>query len=787
MVDLDILKKAGVSVEKLKDVFTLKKQKESDGFTTIFAIDDESQKGQLNRLRRRIRSRIQGGRDFNLSNYRMFHALDTAWDMPLKQITPTMLMSLLDKNQEPQTVINTLQSWGIDPDEALIEVPDPKSPDKTQKKVSIPAFFRIFIPLAKAYVTIRWAKLVNDRNQVPHYKYEPAISDQISRMRCEVITAAVEDMSNNYSYFDDEKQAIHKMLHYGQCFLFPQEAWHYEEQLVGKDSGYKGETVKVDGMDCIKAVVKEGIRHHQPHPARCYYDQAHYPSTFNTDSGATYAGYWRIMRYKEIVGNKNFWNLDAIKVSNGAWYTPGQGIFANVYPCTIQFPSTSAASEGVGDHDSEKHIGDGFYTTELEDRGLVINEYFEKMIPSENGLGDYDYPVWFRFVIAGDDTIIFCEPIAYCPIVYYGYDAAEGRTVQSSMTLEVLPAQDHLSNLFTQYIASVKSNLVSLNLVDTDVLDEKHITRMETPGFWSFLGPLIVRFSGKKFQTQQTNPKAIYQERPTQVDTQSIAIAMRLILEMVERLLVMSPQEMGQAATHEQTREEVKVISQQSSARLEFTAAAADRAREAIKRQLYEGLMAYGEDEFYAQIPADPELDQQKLLDLGFTWRGMDTTTGRVTVKATKTAVSYQKFVANRDGADRINEEQLAAKMVNVLTLALNNPLGMQAIGPDQFIQLINQLARTAGFPRDFKLVNKMNDKSLLQQNNEEVLKQVQQLLQASQQDFKGAIEHIVKDNEQQAQSIAQIEKILQQLEAAVQPPQPAVTPMAASPPAIAA
>lgn len=793
MVDLDILKEKGVSVEKLKEYFTLQKQKDAEDVVKMLVNGTLSDKGKRGRLIRRIKNRIQGGRDYNISNFRIYHALDAAWDLPLKQITPTMLLSLIDKKQDPQAIFDTLTSWGLDPNDVLVEIPDPKDPTKTIKGVSFPYFCRVFVPLAKAYVTIRWAKLVNDRHQVPHFKYEPAISNQITRMRCEIVTAAVEEMSQQYGYFDVEKQAIQKMLHHGQQFIFPKEAWSSEEQLVGKDSGYKGQFVKEDGTDTdneadakyIKAVQKEGINYHLPHAARTYRDMAHSAASFNTDSGATYAGYWKVMRYIELRGNKNFWNLDVIKIGSNDWYTPGKGIFSNIYPCSMKFPSASAASDGVGDNDAEKKVGDGFYTSDLEDDGILVNEYFEKLIPSENGLGAYDHPVWFRFVLAGDDTIIYCEPVAYCPVVYYGYDADESKAIQSSMTLEILPMQDQLSNLFSQYLLTVKQNLMTLVTVNRDILDENDIKKFEGASGLTISGVNVVRVSAKELQARQlTTNDVLTVHRLPQVDVSTVAVAMRMIIEMVERLLVMSPQEMGQAATHEQTREEVKVISSHSSARLEFTGAAADRAREAIKRQLYEGKMAYGEDEFYAQIPADPEITKEKLEQLGFTWEGEDPDSRRVTVKATKksilrTAIPYQKFVANRDGADRVSEAEQAVKMANLLAQLMGNQVLAPAIGPDQAITIVNLILRHGGFaPRDFKLVNQLNNKTLLQQNNEEVLQQVQQMIEGLGNDVKGALQQIMEKNVEQD---AALQQILQP-----QPPQASVMPMPAPPPAMA-
>src|SRR5688500_9171386 len=112
MVDLEILKAKGVSVETLKEPFKLKKGKK--GEDDLWEIEP-GKKGKVKRLIRTIKGRISDGRNFNISNYRLYQALDEAWDSPLKQITPTMLMSLIDISHNTEAVESKLQSWGINP------------------------------------------------------------------------------------------------------------------------------------------------------------------------------------------------------------------------------------------------------------------------------------------------------------------------------------------------------------------------------------------------------------------------------------------------------------------------------------------------------------------------------------------------------------------------------------------------------------------------------------------------------------------------------------------------
>ena len=53
-------------------------------------------------MRNRIRSRIQEGLNRNLNEGRHYYALDQAWDTPFRQVTPTLLQSLMDKNLQPR-------------------------------------------------------------------------------------------------------------------------------------------------------------------------------------------------------------------------------------------------------------------------------------------------------------------------------------------------------------------------------------------------------------------------------------------------------------------------------------------------------------------------------------------------------------------------------------------------------------------------------------------------------------------------------------------------------------
>lgn len=769
MVDLDILNRKGCSKDDLKRLFSA-----------------PTKSKDIERLLRLIKSRIEEGQSHNISNFRIYQALDSAWNTPLKQITATMLQSLIDSNMNVDQMQDTLKTWGVDVSEVLLEVPDPKDPTRTIKKVNVPAFFRIFVPLCRSYLSIRRAKTMNDRKLVPFMKFEPAISNEKTRIRCEVITSRVEEMSNDYGFWNVEDQAFWRTLHYGQCFRFPVESWHYEEQLVESDSEYEGE---VDDEDkTVKRIrTKEGLRYHMPHPTRTFYDMAWPAHTFNTDSGATYAGYWRVMRYGEIVNKKDYFNLGSIKVGNtNEWFSKNKAFFDNVYPCRMQFPV--AVNNGVGTNDTERKISEAFYTNDDHDKGLVVTEKFAKLIPSEWGIGTYDCPVWFRFVMANNDTPIYAEALPYSPIIEDDYDGVSGQVINPSMSLEILPFQDHFANLLSQYLLSVKSNLANMILVDTDVVDEADLTTLErwSQKLWSSFN--FIRFSSRRFFKSQQQPVALFPQRFPQVDTGQIALAMKTVLEILERVLVMSSQELGQSASHEQTREEVRNIATSTSTRAQFTASTLDRSRQAWKKQIYEGLMAYGSEEGYAQVPADPKITPKMLAKLGFTDEGYDDQKKKRTVKWSKTAIRYAAFAANRDGDDRINDVEIARSLSAFMQQLVGNPMTAQAIGPDQFIAMANIIARAAGLPRDFRFVNRGPDVTPEEQG-QQILQQVQQMLQELEgkiaQEVQGALKQVIDENRHQEMEISQLMQAVgivgEQNQGPMGPPQP--PPQIAPPP----
>lgn len=664
-----------------------------DSLKALFKDGPKSGKNnpKLKPLYDRIQSRLSDGITYNLKNYKTYYACDLAWSRPLQSVSQTLLWSLVDKKADDKQVLSVIKDWGLS---NMVKT------DGTKKTLDLPTFFQIFIPLVRAYVVIRWSRITNDLKNFPLFKYEPQHQTADAKVRCEAITDRVQTISQTYDYFSVLKQVTFNMLHYGQAIQFPVESWHSEQQLIKKDGKEK------------EVCDREGIRFHIPHPTRVFIDQAHRPSTINTDSGVQYVGYWTIKRWREIKnktdGGSGYWNLDRVSLGTTDFISAYPAFFNTVgAQCAINIPTCN--NLGLpGPLDREKEIG--FYSNALEDKGIVITEYFERCVPKDEKLFDYKFPIWMRYVVANDNTILFAEPLPYTPAIYYGYDANENQSVNSSLTLEVMPFEDHVGNLISQQILSIKQNLANLNLLDSDSLD---IGKEDRAGFLSRLtnyGEKWFRelnfewFSSRKSRTNQTDIRnAVQSFRFTPLPVDGIMATIRQLLDLLERVLVISAQELASPSSHEQTAEEIRKISGATSTRLEFTATPIHQGIVAWKKMLYQGLMAYGEEEFYASLTHPVE--EKKLKDLGFTVENKwDAKSRRMLVKATKSAVALESFASTRDGEERINAAAQADAMSKVLGFVLGNERLLNSIGDQQALDLINEMLPLLAIPEDFKL-----------------------------------------------------------------------------------
>ena len=687
-VDIDHLKSTGLSQDKLKAIFE----------TTWDDRDKTATGKKVNALIDLHANRLDDGIRRALKDARIYHAIDRAYEASQNQISFTLVRDLIDRNVGGKELESVAKDWGLE--SMLVDITateagllpgksrnDAQNAGSPGKRLSLPTFFNVFLPLVQAYVKIRWAKLFNDRDVYPLFKYEPNRLSTKDMALCRVVTARMQRMSSDMGYREDVRQSISGMLLYAECLNFPLESYYMEQQVI------KGS----------KKVVKEGVRWYRPHPARTFYDRAHPLHTINSDTGCEFAGYWSMQRWGEVEDNPHYWNKDAVGIKSPAWR--GDQLFAyyqQLYPCVAKFPAFKTTNDSDREYEAFKYRNAaGNDAKANRDYGVDVSVMYHKLIPKDWGLGDYEHPVWMRFVYAGDRTVIFAEPMGYCPVNAFLYEHGENRSFNSSLALELLPFQDHLGNLLSQYILTVKKNLIRIVAVDQDLVDKDFQKKIQNGAENMLRGLELFMFSGKDLRRMQGDVRNAFTPLTLQPQNSTELIgAINTVLGILERVLGFSAQEVGSQATHQQSATETSIVAANTTTRMAFTASGIDPALHAFKKSLYNAFVAYGSDQVAVQVAELSEGGKEALKAAGFELEeGEDSSFG---ITGSKAGLSVEEFSSERDGSNRINEPQ-AAQLMLTLVDRLMVPQIVQVVGIEKILEMFNDIASMFGVPADFK------------------------------------------------------------------------------------
>lgn len=240
-LDMDYLRSCGIS---------------SGSYKKIFTAQPRDYPKRVSELVQVISQRITDGRSLNFKEWKTYAAIDYAVEVPFQQTTPTMINHILSRNLSAEETMKALESWGLKKDDLFLTIPGAQGQQPTLVP-NPPVFFQIFIPICKAYLAIREAKLFNERNGETLLPYKPLKGTSRNQVLCDVITDLAKTISGWYGYSAVLRQAIKHMLKYGIMIAFPEEEWHREEQERLNELG-KAELY----------VVKEGIRYIIPHPTQ---------------------------------------------------------------------------------------------------------------------------------------------------------------------------------------------------------------------------------------------------------------------------------------------------------------------------------------------------------------------------------------------------------------------------------------------------------------------------------------------------------------------------------------
>lgn len=747
-VDINELKKAGYSQKKLRAIFEAKKM--------------APKTAALINLHK---SRIDDGIKRCLGNARTTKALDDAADSPRNQISYTLLKGILDATRGKTDVDSLVKvndqvrSLGY-PDLFLLDRTSGNTPTggtqrnadmKPGYKINLPVFVTVLPNIVGTFVSTRLASLFAEIDLDPFLKYEPHVSGPTERALGKVVTRRVEQIVADVGLRQTVRQSILQSLMYGVCINFPMESyWKQKQRHDGKE-----------------VVVAEGVRYDTPHAARIFWDQNFPQHTLNTETGCEYAGYWNMVRWSEIRDNPDYWNKDKVHFGGDSWRTSKlYDTFSSFYPCVVSFPKQMNFTIGTGTNNRESNAFE--YAKAPDDAGVDRTVIFHRLIPKDWGLYDYQYPVWHRFVYAGDETVIHAEPWAYHPIVADLYNSNAQSDLPISLALEALPHQDHYGNLLTQMMLTVKKNLLRVVGVNKDAVPQDFLEQIENNSENALRGIEFFLFSGNELVSQQIGPqKDLFVPIPFQQIAISEQIAMlSQYISFVERVLGFSPHELGVSASHQISAAEAKINTAGTLSRRSLTKSFVADAQFARKKCLYDAFMAYGDDQVLVEVSNLEKGQVELLTKAGLDVAKVDGREGAAVVKGSKNLLKLGSFISTRADDRRSNDPQNAQVMLTMLDRVAANPVLAQSVGLDKIIQIYNTAVDLLGLPEDSRL---SVEKGPLAQQEEAVMQAVQQLVaQQIEQLGQKVLQPMAEQSQQTQQAIAQLAQQNQQITQAV-------------------
>lgn len=715
MVDLKILKKFGCTHDRLREIFT-ETDESSDNFRIRAKFEDQ------------IESRVRQGIFNSAKHSNLFMSVDLAWDsLPINKTTIPLLQYAQGKI-DIEDAHQCLEDIGVA--DQFCEYDE----EGSLKSINLLRLYEVSVNIIRSYVTRRVAAQVSRfSNLFPYFKYEPRGTSPVDKLRADVLSQRVEVMCDQFNYRHLFAQGIRDMFMYGYVLMFPREAWSREVQWIHaeeKENGVKSYCNK-EGVDFVK-----------PHPTRIMHDQSAPLADINTDNGPSWVGYWDVLTYGDIVNDPAYWNTDDISFNSnlfGAYDSYKE--FFNYYldPQTMRFPTRKAEWSMRNDRTANT----GVYGSEDEDKGIFLSHYFCKVNPAREGIGDYPHDVWMKMVVASDNTVLHAEFLPSIPAIYGGLNQNDARMVNISVAHELMPFQDQMNNIMNKMLHDMKISMMKIFAIDQDALDDDvkmYIQDAMSEGTM-YTKPHALFYSGAKIADLGLNAKdfinviEVQKEMAASVN-QAIQSTTQL-LNLVERLLILSPQELGQPAPREISATEVTEIATTTQAIYSFISEGIDELRMGAKKMLYEHLVACSSDKY--QVPVMGRYTEEVVTGAGFTDAnaysyGVNPQTKR-TIIGTPDQLFHEYNFSSRDGAERAVNTQAAQTLAGLLAQVVGIQPIMQAVGTEKILEIMNEIFRLSGAAYDLNLdTDSQEDMSLANAQFVEQLKStIPELTQALQ------------------------------------------------------
>lgn len=731
MVDLRILDAFGSTDERLKEIFTAEPDPGLDGRkgTKEERASIMKRKRQLaediltrQRFQRRIQTRVEEGIVHSLKNWRLYAAIDLAWDTAtLNRMTIPLLMYAQGKVNVEKCAHMLEGTRNAD----CIK----KDKDGKVEGIDVPKFVESNFNLVRSIIGRRHAAQKNKYNNLwPYYDYESRSTGLVGKCRADVLSQRVDIMADQYDYRHHDSQVIRDAMLYGHVFDFPVKYWDVKKQWRMKAGAS-------DPRQVEDYVEKEGIPWSNPHPSRVFCDNSRPRSTINTNTGVKWLGFWDLCRFSAIEDNPHYFNKRVIGWTGKFW---GDGGVVQQYTDYFTHYSYTILPPQTGEIDlskaNDRVANIGIYSGNYRDASVFLTHYYEEIIPVDYNIGTYPHPVWVHFAVASNNTVVFAEFLPTTPSAVLSIGESDNRQVNVSLAHEIMPHQDAMSNLLTHMLlmCQVESfKVIGLNLDVIDAESIKEIKRQLHGKNWA-TEPLVLAYSLAKLEAAGVKPnEAIHIAETRQGATiSSLFEAMIRLVTLTEKLLALSPAEQGQPAPREISATEVSEIANTTQSIYSSISADINEWRAAKKRMIYETLVTCQSAEFVC--PVKRRYTEKTIRAAGFKpVEGEDediaSDARRRTVIGTAKNLIADVIFTTRDGDERAVNTQAANTLVQLVGLVLSTPAVARKLGREKLYDLFNEIFRMSG--AGFDLVLEM-DEGETNDLGEDELKTMQQAIE---------------------------------------------------------
>lgn len=710
MTDPKVLARFGCTNDRLREIFTSSRATEPlpEDATPEQKAAVERQNAN-HKIRRRwedeIRSNMLEGIATNCRNSRPCQAVDMAWDAPpISRETVPLLLWAMGK-------INVPRLWDIlscELGETTARTFFPKEATKDNMlKPMVPRICDIKIDIVRSYVTRRLASLdALYANQWPLFSYDPRGAEAVAMLRADALTQRVDIMADAYNYRHFGTQTRRDMLLYGQSIVFPRTAWDRQISWRFKPTNTGKPSEEVESY-----ITREGLDFVNPHPNRVCADLSAPLANINTDTGPRWIFYYDITRYRNLWDDKGkYFNIDQIWFSEN--WTQLTAMFPEFFgwyfdPCVLAWPDINGTDPTLI---NDRAARTGVYATEWKDKGVLIFPYFKKINPKVEGIGDYDADVWVKLIVAGDNTVIAAEWLPSLPCAYGGINWNDNKVANQSMAMALLSYQDQASNIWSHALQQLRSSLVQLWLIDTDSLDQAIVDELNKNAanaeWW--VDAKVLKYSAKKLaELGIQDPAKAFQIIQNQIQgvLQNAFLAMGQLLNTCDRLMILSPNELGQPNPREVAAREVQEIANSVQAIAAFNNEGPREQIAAMKEMIYESLICFAEENvrlpvigrytkavikaagFEVPPEVDKEVEDNQAVPVG------------TPIMGSLKNLRYDYIFTSRDGAERPQNAKGAQVLQQLLGPILQDPEMRAAFGKKRIFGMINTMMRMSGAP----------------------------------------------------------------------------------------